>query len=51
MSEMLTYDSTLKSITSDRGSHHMDFHHYEPVPAQIQQQLVADAAKAKEQEA
>ena len=51
MSEMLTYDSTLKSITSDRGSYHMDFHHYEPVPAQIQQQLIADAAKAKEQEA
>ena len=51
MSEMLTYDSTLKSITSDRGSYHMDFHHYEPVPAQIQQQLIADAAKAKKQEA
>jgi elongation factor G len=51
MSEMLTYDSTLKSITSDRGSYTMDFNHYEPVPAQIQEQLVAQAAKAKEQEA
>ena len=51
MSEMLTYDSTLKSITSDRGSYMMDFNHYEPMPAQIQQQVVADAAKAKEQEA
>jgi len=45
--EMLTYDSTLKSITSDRGSYHMEFHHYEPVPAQIQEQLVSAAAKSK----
>jgi elongation factor G len=51
MAEMLTYDSTLKSITSDRGSYHMDFDHYEPAPAQIQEQIIADAAKAKEQEA
>ena len=32
MAEMLTYASTLKSITSDRGSYHMEFDHYEPVP-------------------
>ena len=51
MAEMLTYDSTLKSITSDRGSYHMDFDHYEPMPAQIQGQIIADASKAKEQEA
>jgi elongation factor G len=51
MAEMLTYDSTLKSITSDRGSYHMDFDHYEPAPAQIQEQIIADANKAKEQEA
>ena len=51
MSEMLTYDSSLKSITSDRGSYAMDFDHYEPVPAQIQAQIVTEAAKAKQQEA
>jgi len=51
MSEMLTYDSTLKSITSDRGSYHMEFNHYEPTPAQVQQQIIAEANKAKEQEA
>jgi elongation factor G len=49
--EMLTYDSTLKSITSDRGSYVMEFNHYEPVPAQIQAGLVADAEKAKQAEA
>ncbi len=51
MSEMLTYDSTLKSITSDRGSYHMEFDHYHPVPAQTQEQIIAEAAKAKAQQA
>jgi elongation factor G len=51
MAEMLTYDSTLKSITSDRGSYHMEFDHYEPMPSQVQEQIIAEAAKAKEQEA
>ena len=36
MAEMLTYASTLKSITSDRGTYHMEFDHYAEVPAQIQ---------------
>jgi elongation factor G len=48
MAEMLTYDSTLKSITSDRGSYHMEFGHYDPVPAQIQEQIITDAAKEQE---
>ncbi|HKQ59769.1 MAG TPA: elongation factor G [Candidatus Polarisedimenticolaceae bacterium] len=51
MSEMLTYASTLKSITSDRGSYVMEFSHYEEAPAQIQEQIVAAAAKAKQAEA
>ena len=51
MAEVLTYASTLKSITSDRGSYHMEFDHYADVPSQIQQQIIAEANKAKEQEA
>jgi elongation factor G len=51
MAEMLTYDSTLKSITSDRGSYHMEFDHYQQVPAQIQAELVAKAEKLREAEA
>jgi elongation factor G len=49
MSEMLTYASTLKSLTSDRGTYHMEFSHYEEAPAQIQEKIVAAAAKAEEQ--
>jgi elongation factor G len=50
MSEMLTYASTLKSITSDRGDYHMEFDHYHPVPSAVQEQIVTEAAKAKEAE-
>jgi translation elongation factor EF-G len=32
MSEMLDYQSTLNSITAARGSFHMQFSHYDPVP-------------------
>jgi len=51
LSEMLTYASTLKSITSDRGTYHMEFDHYEEAPAQIQEKIVAEAARHKQEEA
>jgi elongation factor G len=41
MSEMLTYASTLKSITGGRGSYHMAMSHYEEVPAQLQPKIIA----------
>jgi len=47
MSEMLEYAPTLKSITSDRGSYTMAFSHYDEVPGQIQEKLVAAAKAAK----
>jgi elongation factor G len=50
MAEMLTYASTLKSITSDRGTYHMEFDHYDEVPAAIQEQIVAQAAKTRQAE-
>jgi elongation factor G len=50
MSEMLEYASTLKSVTSDRGSYSMEFDHYQEVPAQVQQKIIADHEAAKSQE-
>jgi elongation factor G len=43
MSEMLNYQSTLNSITAARGSYHMQFSHYDPVPGQIAQKIVERA--------
>ncbi len=45
LAEMLTYSSTLKSITGGRGGYHMTMSHYEEVPAH-QQQKIIEAHKA-----
>ena len=46
MSEMLTYEQHLTSATGGRGSYHMDYSHYDEVPAHLQTRIVA-AAKAE----
>src|SRR5215210_7610304 len=43
MAEMLNYQSTLNSITAARGSYHMQFSHYDPVPGQIAQKVIEQA--------
>lgn len=45
MAEMLDFEPTLTSITGGRGSFLMEFSHYEEVPAQIQQRIIAEAVK------
>ena len=50
LAEMLTYASTLKSLTADRGTFSMEFFQYEEVPAQIQQKIIEEAKKAREEE-
>jgi elongation factor G len=51
LAEMLTYGSTLRSITQGRGSFHMEMSHYEEVPKQLQDKIIAESKKAKEQQA
>jgi elongation factor G len=43
MAEMLNYQSTLNSITAARGSFHMQFSHYDPVPGQLAPKIVEQA--------
>ena len=40
LSELEGYAAELKSATAGRGRYALDFSHYEPVPAQVQQKLV-----------
>ncbi len=47
-SEMLLYGSTLRSITQGRGSFHMEYSHYEEVPRNLQEKIIAEAKKARE---
>ncbi len=49
LSELEGYAAELKSVTAGRGRYSLDFSHYEPVPAQVQQKLV-DAYKPKHEE-
>jgi elongation factor G len=46
MAEMLTYEQHLTSATGGRGSYHMEYSHYEEVPAHLQTKIIA-AAKAE----
>ncbi len=50
MAEMLTYGSTLRSITQGRGSFHMEYSHYEEVPRNLQEKIIVESKKKKEQE-
>jgi elongation factor G len=50
MAELLTYESSLRSMTGGRGGYSMEFSHYEEVPAQIAEKVVA-AAKAEKEKA
>jgi elongation factor G len=43
LSEMLSYQSTLNSITQARGSYTMELDHYDEVPAQIAQKIIHKA--------
>jgi len=49
LAEMADYHSRLSSITGGQGSYTMELSHYEPVPGNIQQQIIEAAKKASEQ--
>ncbi|OQA01957.1 MAG: Elongation factor G [Planctomycetes bacterium ADurb.Bin401] len=51
LSEVASYDSQLKSVTGGQGSYSMTLSHYEVVPPNVQQQVVAQYAKQKQAEA
>ncbi len=40
LSEMFGYATTLRSLTEGRGTFTMEFDHYEPVPANVAQQII-----------
>ena len=46
MAEMLEYASALTTLTGGKGAFHMEFSHYEEVPAQLREKIVAEAQAA-----
>jgi len=46
--ELHHYSATVRSLTGGRGEHAEDFSHYEEMPREIEQRVVAESKKAKE---
>lgn len=46
LSEMLDYQSKLNSITQARGSYHMQFSHYDPLPGNLAGKVIEEARAA-----
>ena len=49
-SEVQRYAQDLRSLTQGRGSYQFEFDHYEPVPQNVEQRVVAEAKRSKEEE-
>jgi elongation factor G len=47
LSEMFGYIGQLRSMTSGRASYTMEFSHYDPVPKNVADEVIAEVAKAK----
>ena len=50
LAEMLTYAPSLRSITGGRGDYHMEFSHYDEVPKQLQEKIIAASQREEEDE-
>jgi elongation factor G len=48
MAEMLTYESSLRSMTGGRGAYAMEFSHYEEVPAFLAEKVIKEVKAEKE---
>src|SRR4029434_5581250 len=48
MSEMLTYESSLRSMTGGRGGYSMEFSHYEEVPSFLADKVIKEVKAEKE---
>ena len=50
LAEVMQYQIQLKSVTGGQGSFAMELSHYDPVPPQVQQQIVAQYKPKAEEE-
>ncbi|HBY98249.1 MAG: elongation factor G [Ardenticatenaceae bacterium] len=50
LAEMLRYATDLRSMTQGRGLYTVELSHYDPVPAHLAQNIVAQAKKEREEE-
>ena len=48
LAEMLSYATDLTSMTQGRGSYTMEFSHYDLVPNEVAEKIIAQAKAARE---
>jgi len=49
LAELYRYSSTLRSLTSGRGVHKRNFSHYEEVPKEVEQKIIDEYNKSREE--
>jgi len=49
LAELYKYSSNLRSLTSGRGSHRRSFSHYEEVPKEVEQKVINEYNKSREE--
>ncbi len=49
LAELYKYSSTLRSLTSGRGMHKRSFSHYEEVPKEVEQKIIDEYNKSREE--
>jgi len=49
LAELYKYSSNLRSLTQGRGGYKRDFSHYEEVPKEVEQKIIAEYNKAREE--
>ena len=50
LAEVTTYARSLSSITGGQGSYTLEFSHYDVVPGNVQQEIIAKAQVKEEEE-
>ena len=50
LSEVTQYNSQLRSVTGGQGSYTLEYSHYDVVPGNVQQEIIAKAQLKEEEE-
>lgn len=50
LEEMYKYSNELKSLTAGRATYAMSFSHYDPVPSNVAQKIIAESKKGEKEE-
>ncbi|MFC1500337.1 elongation factor G [Candidatus Zixiibacteriota bacterium] len=50
LAELFKYSTTLRSMTQGRATHHREFSHYDPMPHDVTQRVIAQADLEEEEE-